>query len=55
MENNLSEKEKDYLRNILQSEKELYEAYWGSSAIVTIQKIDNIIQKLNLKEKDLNK
>jgi hypothetical protein len=55
MQNNLSKEEKDYLRNILQSEKEQLEAYYGSSAIVSIQKIDNIIKKLNLKETHLNK
>jgi hypothetical protein len=55
MQNNLSKQEKDYLINILEAEKELNTHNWGSSAKDSNNKIDNIIKKLNLKEKHLNK
>ena len=55
MKNNLSKEEKDYLINILESEKELNEHIYGASAIGSIKKLNSIIKKLNLKEKHLNK
>lgn len=55
MKNNLSKEEKDYLINILESEKELNELFYGASAIGSIEKLNSIIKKLNLKEKKINK
>ena len=55
MQNNLSKEEKDYLINILETEKELNEHIYGASAIDSIEMLNSIVKKLNLKEKHLNK